>query len=84
MNMMNQVSNVRSYLRGLARKRNSGTVTADDIHMYWNRNHIRANLSQKLSVINTVFADSSFKRVAYVASNRQVARYRKISEYTVR
>jgi hypothetical protein len=76
------VSKATTYLRGLARKRTSAIVTADDVQNYLTRNGFRGNTNERLSVIRSVLREPTFNAVGTVKSNRDAARSRTISSWT--
>jgi uncharacterized Rossmann fold enzyme len=77
------VSGLRSYLRSLARRRNSGTVTADDATTFLMRNEIRPEMIRtRLAVTNAALQSGDFTTVGVVASSRPAARGRAINEWS--
>lgn len=75
---------IMSYLRSLATRRDSGIVTADDVHNYLNRDGVREQqVRTRLSFINSVFSSGMFERVGMTSSSRPAARGRAISTYTL-
>ncbi len=77
------VTGLRSYLRSLTNRRSSGTVTADDAHTYLTRQGIRPQMVRtRLSFINSAFSNG-FEAVGEVASGREAAKGRYITEWTV-
>lgn len=84
MRLSNRTTNkLRSYLRSLSRRRNSGTVTADDVHTFLNRNtNIDENSSTlRVAFVNKVFQSPDFEPVGYTRSTRPAARGRVITEW---
>lgn len=78
------ISNLRSYLSGLARRRSSGKVTADDAQSYLTRQGIRERMVRtRVSLINAAFSSDSFESVGSVPSNRPAAKGRQITEWTI-
>ena len=78
------VRRIASYLRSLANRRSTGTVTADDVHTYLTRDGVRAQQTRtRLSFVNVVFGTGMFEYAGMTASNRPAARGRSISMYTV-
>lgn len=78
------VRRIASYLRSLANRRSTGTVTADDVHTYLTRDGVRAQQTRtRLSFVNAVFGTGMFEYAGVTASNRPAARGRSISMYTV-
>ena len=78
------VSSLRSYLRTLANRRNSGIVTADDAHNYLGKNGIdEMKVRTRLSFINSAFATEEFESVGYTPSSRPAAKGRSITEWTL-
>lgn len=76
------VSGLRSWLRSLARKRVSGTVTADDVHRYLDRDGVRPKqVRTRLRFINSVLRSPNFQYVGETRSTRPAARGRMISEW---
>ena len=75
---------ISSYLRGLANRRSSGVVTADDVHTYLTRDGVREQQTRtRLSFINTVFSNGMFEQDGMVASARPQAKGRSITAWTV-
>lgn len=75
---------MRSYLYSIARKRSTGTVTADDAHRYLDREGVRPQqVRTRLSFINSVLREPNFEYVGTTQSQRPAARGRSISEWTV-
>lgn len=73
-----------SYLRSLANRRDSGVVTADDVHNYLTRDGVREQQTRtRLSFINSVFGSGMFEQVGMMPSSRPAAKGRTISTYTV-
>ena len=78
------VRRIASYLRSLANRRSTGTVTADDVHTYLTRDGVRNEQTRtRLSFINSVFSNEMFERVGMTASSRPSAKGRAISAYTL-
>jgi hypothetical protein len=78
------VSRMRSWLYSLARKRSNGTVTADDVHTYLDREGVRPQqVRTRLSFINAVLREPNFEFAGVVASRRPAAKGRSICEWTV-
>jgi hypothetical protein len=78
------INGMKSYLRNLANRRNSGVVTADDAHSYLSRMGINELMVRtRLSFINTVFGNGDFAPVGTVSSARPQAKGRSISTWTV-
>lgn len=76
--------NLNSYLRGLARRRSSGTVTSDDAHIFLTRNGVSSKqIRTRLSYINSVFSTAAFESVGSVPSSRPSARGRMITEWVL-
>lgn len=76
------VSNLRSYLRGLSNRRNSGTVTADDAQNYLTRKGIRElQVRTRQSLINSAFIGGQFEPVGSTPSARPAAKGRQITEW---
>ncbi len=75
-------SKLRTYLRGLVRRRNSGVVSADDVHAFLDRQGVPRNaVSTRLRFVNTVFP-STFTYAGRTRSSRPVARGRVINLWT--
>ncbi len=73
-----------TYLRSLANRRSSGTVTADDVHNFLTRKGVREGMVRtRLSFVNAVFSNG-FRPVGTRPSSRPAARGRSITEYTTR
>lgn len=77
------VNGMRSWLYDIARKRSSGTVTADDAHKYLDRQGFRkSEIYTRLSFINTVLRDGNFAVTGQTPSTRPAARRRLINVWT--
>jgi hypothetical protein len=73
-----------SYLRSLASRRSSATVTADDVHNYLNRAGVQPKqVRTRLKFINSVFGSGMFEQTGTVASSRPAAKGRAISAWTI-
>ncbi|KKM19584.1 hypothetical protein LCGC14_1654140 [marine sediment metagenome] len=73
---------IRDRMVERARRRQSGTFTADDVHTILDLTEFRGN---RLSVITTLLNDSVFYNTGDSSlSARPVARSRSISEWTTR
>lgn len=75
------VSQLRSYLRGLSRRRNSGIVTADDVQNYLTRKQFSGNTNERLSIIRSVLREPTFFRAGSVQSKREAARGRRVTAW---
>lgn len=75
------INNATSHLRKVARNRTNRVVTADDVHVYLDRQTRRMNANQRLSVIQSIFRNGQWTAVGNTASEREAARYRRITEY---
>jgi len=74
---------IRSYLRTLANRRNSGYVTADDVHTYLTREGVRdEQIKTRLSFINSVLREPAFEAMDSVPSSRPAARGRSITAWS--
>lgn len=77
-------SRMRSWLYSIARKRSSGTVTADDVHTYLDREGVRRQqVRTRLSFINSVLREPNFEYVGMTASERPAAKGRSIAEWSI-
>jgi len=75
---------MRSWLSGLARRRSNGTVTADDVHTYLDREGVRPQqVRTRLSFINSVLREPNFEYAGETPSSRPAARGRMITEWTI-
>lgn len=75
---------MRSWLSGLARRRSTGTVTADDVHTYLDREGVRPQqVRTRLSFINSVLREPNFEVTGETPSSRPAARGRMIAEWTI-
>jgi len=79
------VSGLRGYLRSLSNRRSSGTVTADDAHVYLTKktNVDAMKIRTRLSFINSAFSNG-FSAVGEVASTRPAAKGRYITEWSAK
>lgn len=78
----NLVSTLNSYLRGLARRRSSRTVTADDAQTFLNRKGVRTKMIRtRQAVINSALMSGDFVAVGQTPSNRPAAKGRSITEW---
>lgn len=76
------VSGLRSYLRSIASRRQSGTVTADDANTYLSRNGVSSrSVRARQSLINSAFQGGNFVQAGVTTSNRPVAKSRYITEW---
>ena len=75
-------TSLRSYLRSLSFRRATGTVTADDAHVFLNKQGVARSVNTRLSLINAALS-TGFDAVGTVPSNRPAARGRQITEWTV-
>lgn len=74
------VLKMRTWLKSIASRRNSGTVTADDVHTYLDREGVRRQqVRTRLAFINAALRTPYFTNVGDRASLRPAARYRTIS-----
>jgi hypothetical protein len=72
------------YLKDIARKRVSNTITADDVHTFLNRNGVgKKNVNARLSYINSALREPRFVPVGNVPSSRPEARGRYITEWSI-
>jgi hypothetical protein len=77
-------SRMRSWLMSLVRRRTSGTVTADDVHRFLDREGVRPQqVRTRLSFINSVLREPNFTYAGVTSSSRPAARRRNITEWTV-
>lgn len=75
---------MKSWLYSLARRRSTGTVTADDAHTYLDREGVRPQqVRTRLSFINSVLREPNFAPVGVINSQRPAARSRTITEWTI-
>lgn len=75
---------MRSWLYNLARRRSTGTVTADDAHTYLDREGVRPQqVRTRLSFINSVLREPNFEFAGMTPSQRPAARGRTITEWTI-
>lgn len=75
---------MRSWLSGLARRRSTGTVTADDVHTYLDREGVQPQqVRTRLRFINSVLREPNFEVTGATPSSRPAARGRMISEWTI-
>lgn len=73
-----------SYLRSLANRRESGVVSADDVHTYLTRDGVREQqIRTRLSFINSVFGSGMFEQAGMTRSTRPQAKGRAISTWMV-
>lgn len=79
------VRGMRSWLNSIARRRMNGVVTADDAHVYLDRQGFRKyEVFTRLSLINSVLRGGNFTPTGMTPSTRPVARRRMITEWTRR
>lgn len=77
------VNRMRTWLYSLVRRRASGTITADDVHTYLNREGVRPQqVRTRLSFINSVLRSPNFESVGMTSSTRPAAKGRAITEWT--
>ena len=78
------VNSLRSYLRTLAKRRASATVTADDAQNYMTKQGIPSQrIRTRLALINAALQGGEFYQVGKVASTRPAARGRQITEWSL-
>lgn len=77
------VSQLTSYLRGLARRRQNALVTADDVQNYLDRNNFPSNKNARLSLTRSVLQEPTFLNVGSVPSKRPAARGRRVTAWTI-
>jgi len=78
------VAKLRTYLRGIARKRSAGIVTADDAHNFLDREGVRPQqVRTRLAFINAALRSPEFEVIGMSPSQRPAARGRMISEWTI-
>lgn len=78
------VAKMRTWLMGLARRRSSGTVTADDVHRFLDREGVQPQqVRTRLRFINSVLREPNFYRSGTTPSSRPAARGRSISAWTI-
>ena len=78
------VSNLRGYLRGLARRRNSGRVNAADAQNYLDRQGLHGKMVRtRQAVINSALMGGDFYAVGSTPSPRPSAKGRFITEWTL-
>lgn len=79
------VKGLRGWLYSLARRRVNGTVTADDAHIYLDRQGFKKyEVFTRLSFINSVLRDGNFNPRGLTPSTRPAARRRLITEWARR
>lgn len=83
MNTERTVARATSYLRGLASRRKSRTVTADDVQNFLSRNGFPSKTNARLSVIRSVLRTPNFRPTGSAPSSRPAARGRKVTTWTV-
>lgn len=74
-------SQLRNYLRRLARGRVAGVVTADDVHTFVGKNGLKLNLNEQISLTRTVLAEPDFTFYEYIPSRRETAKGRMIAAW---
>lgn len=78
------INGMTSYLRGLANRRSSGVVTADDAHTYLSRAGIdELRVRTRLSFINAAFGSGMFEQAGTAPSARPQAKGRAITTWMV-
>lgn len=78
------VSQTAGYLKGLARRRSNGIVTADDVQNYLSRHRFSSSVNERLSVVRSVLSErAGFTRVGATQSTRDAARGRMISTWSI-
>jgi hypothetical protein len=76
------VSKATTYVRGLANRRSTRIVTADDVQNYLTKNGFRGSQNARLSIVRSVLSRSNFLPVGTTQSSREVARSRTITAWT--
>lgn len=74
-------SQLRSYLRKLARGRKSKSVNADDVHTFLNKKNVSLSPSETTSLTRTVLTEPDFYQAGHVTSQRVAAKGRNIVEW---
>lgn len=78
-------SSVRSYLRSLSRRRNTGVVTSDDAHRFMTKMGLSETATRaRATILNEIFPNRNakgFQRVGTTPSARPEARRRRISTW---
>lgn len=78
------VSGLRNYLRSLARRRNAGTVTADDAQTYLTRQGMSPRkIRTRLAITNSALQSGEFEPAGTTPSTRPEAKGRYITEWTL-
>jgi predicted Zn-dependent protease len=73
---------IATYLRSLANRRSTGTVSADDVHNYLTRDGVREQqVRTRLSFINSVFGSGMFEQAGMTRSTRPQAKGRSITAW---
>jgi hypothetical protein len=76
------VREARSYLRKLYRNRTGRGVTADDVHRFMTKEGVRLTPNQRMGLIQSVLrGDERLYAADLIPSQRNAARYRKITEW---
>lgn len=75
------VSQLTSYLRGLARRRTSNAVTADDVQNYLNRKGFVLEQNERLSLTRSVLSEDNFIPFLTVPSKREAAKGRRVTQW---
>jgi hypothetical protein len=76
-------SQLVSYLRRLATRRQSGVVSADDVQNFLTRNGFSGDTNERLSIVRRTLSNAPFRRHAAARSARPAARGRFITTYSV-
>lgn len=83
MNNSTLVSQATTYLRGLARRRNSGIVTADDMVNFLTRKRVRISQNERISLTRQVLNTTNFESVGTLPSVRTEAKQRRITAWQI-
>jgi hypothetical protein len=79
------VQQATTYLKSLSRRRQTGLVSADDVHSFLDRNNaFVGNSNVRLSFIRRVLRKPTFVDIMNVPSKRPVAKGRKITGWIAR
>lgn len=76
-------SKITSHLKGLAKRRSSGIVTADDVVRYMTKKGMANDKRDRLSVVNSVLRYPTFIVVGSTNSIRPESRGRRISKWAL-
>ena len=75
------VAGAVSYVRKIGNRRQARTVTADDVQRYLDNSQYSGNTGERRGIVHSVLRTPTFVPIGYVASSREAARGRMITNW---